>query len=149
MTLIFQILAVVVITLVAFFVMRGGGARHQAVRAILMVLFILAAASSVFFPWLWTWAAHLVGVGRGTDLLLYLLVLMFLGYVANSYRRFRHLENDVTLLARELALLSAGASANTAPTSAVVTLTQDAEPNPTNRGAEPSSARARATSAQE
>lgn len=107
MTIFFQILAVVLIALAAFFMLRGGGARHQAIRRILMLLFIVAAASSVFFPQVWTWAANLVGIGRGADLLLYLLVLTFLGFVATTYRRFRRLETDVTELARELALLRA------------------------------------------
>ncbi|MBB5632658.1 hypothetical protein BKA04_000881 [Cryobacterium mesophilum] len=107
MTLIFQILAVVVILIAAFFMLRGGGARHQAIRRILMLLFIVAAASSVFFPQVWTWAAHLIGIGRGADLLLYFLVLTFLGFVASTYRRFRNLEHDVTELSRQVALVTA------------------------------------------
>ncbi|MEO6942470.1 MAG: DUF2304 domain-containing protein [Terrimesophilobacter sp.] len=107
MTILFQILAVILIVIAAFLMLRGGGARHQAIRRVFMLLFIVAAASSVFFPQVWTWAANLVGIGRGADLLLYLLVLTFLGFVATTYRRFRHLEADVTELARELALLRA------------------------------------------
>lgn len=106
MTIVFQIVAVVVIAVAALFMIRGGGARHQAIRRILMLLFIVAAASSVFFPQVWSWAAHLVGVGRGADLLLYFLVLTFLGFVASTYRRFRHLEEDVTRMARQMALLT-------------------------------------------
>ena len=104
MTIVFQVLAVAVIAVAAFFMLRGGGARHQAIRRILMLVFIVAAASSVFFPGLWTWLASLVGIGRGTDLLLYLLVLTFLGFVATTYRRFRNLESDVTELSRQIAL---------------------------------------------
>jgi hypothetical protein len=107
MTIVFQILAIVVIVVAAFFMLRGGGDRHQAIRRILMLLFIVAAASSVVFPQLWTLAAHLVGVGRGTDLLLYFTVLIFIGFVATTYRRFRQIERDVTQLARKLALLEA------------------------------------------
>jgi hypothetical protein len=114
-TLVFQILAVVVILLAAVLMLRGGGARHQAIRRILMLLFILAAASSVFFPQVWTWAANLVGIGRGADLLLYLLVLTFLGFVASTYRRFRTLERDVTELARQVALVTAPPPAGREP----------------------------------
>jgi hypothetical protein len=106
-TIVFQILAVLVILIAAFFMLRGGGARHQAIRRILMLLFIVAAASSVFFPQVWTWTAHLVGIGRGADLLLYFLVLTFLGFVATTYRRFRNLEEDVTELSRQVALVTA------------------------------------------
>lgn len=107
MTIIFQIIAVIAIAAAAFFMLRRGGARHQAIRRLFMLLFIIAAASSVFFPQVWTWAANLVGIGRGADLLLYFLVLAFLGFVATSYRRFRNLEADVTELSRQIALLTA------------------------------------------
>lgn len=106
MTLVFQILAVVVIATAAFFLFRGGGARHQALRRILMLLFIAAAASSVFFPQIWTWVANLFGVGRGTDLLLYFLVLIFIGFVATTHRRFRQIDKELTALARQLALMN-------------------------------------------
>src|SRR5690554_280530 len=95
--------------------LRGGGARHQAIRRILMLLFIIAAASSVFFPQIWTFLANLFGVGRGADLLLYFMVLTFLGFVASTYRRFRHLESDVTRLARQMALLGTERSGDAVP----------------------------------
>ncbi|MBX3087589.1 MAG: DUF2304 domain-containing protein [Cryobacterium sp.] len=118
MTIIFQIIAVVAIIVAAFFMLRGGGARHQAVRRIFMLVFIVAAASSVFFPQAWTWLANLIGIGRGADLLLYLLVLTFLGFVATSYRRFRQLENNVTELGRRIALLTAEAPGEQDPNTA-------------------------------
>jgi small membrane protein len=103
-TILFQVLAVVVIIVAALFMLRSGGARHQAIRRILMLAFIVGAASSVFFPQVWTWMAGVVGIGRGADLLLYFLVLTFLGFVASTYQRFRHLQNDVTELSRQMAL---------------------------------------------
>lgn len=107
MTLVFQIAAVLVVVVIAFFILRDGGARHQAVRRILLLLFVVAAAFSLFFPQVLTWVANFVGIGRGTDLLLYVLVLVFLGFAATTYRRFRHLESDVTELSRRIALLHA------------------------------------------
>jgi hypothetical protein len=104
--LVFQIVAVLAVVVIAFFVLRGGGARHQAVRRILLVLFVLGAAVSVFFPQVLTWLANLVGIGRGTDLLLYILVIVFLGVAATTYRRFRQMETQITELSRRLALLS-------------------------------------------
>ncbi|WP_339619597.1 DUF2304 domain-containing protein [uncultured Salinibacterium sp.] len=106
MTIVFQVLAALVILIAGYFMLRGGGARHQAMQRLLLLLFMVAAASSVFLPQLWTYAANLVGVGRGTDLLLYIMVLVFLGFVATSYRRSRRTENDVTELARRVALLA-------------------------------------------
>lgn len=105
MTIVFQILAVAVIAVAAFFIFRGAGARHQALRRVLMLIFVVAAAASLFFPQILTWLANLFGVGRGTDLLLYFLVLIFIGYVATTYRRFRKFETDITELSRQLALM--------------------------------------------
>jgi hypothetical protein len=105
--LVFQIAAVIAVILIAFFILRGGGARHQAVRRILLVLFVIGAGVSVFFPQVLTWLANLVGIGRGTDLLLYILVIAFLGFAATTYRRSRQLENQITELSRQIALLGA------------------------------------------
>ena len=105
MTLVFQILAVVVIAVAAFFIFRGAGQRHLALRRVFMLVFIAAAAVSLFFPQVLTWLASFFGVGRGTDLLLYFLVLIFVGYVATTYRRFRQFEREITELSRQIALL--------------------------------------------
>ncbi len=104
MTLVFQIAAVVAIVIAGVVIFRGGGARLQAIRRVLLFLFVAGAGSSVFFPQAWTAVANLVGIGRGADLLIYLLVLAFVGFVATTYRKFRQLEHEVTVLARRLAL---------------------------------------------
>lgn len=107
MTLVFQVLAVAAIAIAAFFFLRAGGARHQAIRRVLGLIFVLAAATSVFFPQAWTWVANLFGIGRGTDLLVYVLVLAFIGFVVTTFRRFRQMEAEQTQLARKVALLDA------------------------------------------
>ncbi|NAZ86051.1 DUF2304 domain-containing protein [Kineococcus indalonis] len=78
--------------------------RHQAVRRILIVLFGLFAAVSVLVPGSVSWVAERLGVGRGTDLVLYGTVVAFLGFVAASYRRMRALESRLVELTRRLAL---------------------------------------------
>jgi len=110
MTIVLQIVVVIAIGVAAFVLARSRGARHQAIRRMLLMVFVIAAASSVFVPEWWTKAANFVGIGRGTDLLLYLLVLVFLAFVATTYRRFRHLEGQQTELARSLAILQANTS---------------------------------------
>lgn len=105
--LVFQILAVAAVIVIAVLILRGGGARHQAIRRILLVLFVLGTAVSVFFPQVLTWIANLVGIGRGTDLLLYVLVIAFLGFAATTFRRSRQLEDQITELSRRIALLGA------------------------------------------
>ena len=99
------LVAVVVITLMLN--ASTADSRHQAVRRLLLVGFVLLAAAAVLFPRLLTQVAQFLGVGRGADLLLYGLTVVFLGYVASSYRRMRQVEQQVTTLARELALRAA------------------------------------------
>jgi len=103
-----KILLIVAVVAVTVGLTRAtGGARHQAVRRILLVVFVLAAGVSVLWPPLLTKAANLVGVGRGADLLLYALVIAFLTYISTSYRRMSRMSRDLTVLARELTLLRA------------------------------------------
>ncbi|WP_299518925.1 DUF2304 domain-containing protein [uncultured Serinicoccus sp.] len=99
------LLSVVVVT--AMLTRSTAGVRHQAVRRLLLVGFVVLAAIAILFPRVLTQVAQLLGVGRGADLLLYGLTVVFLGYVAASYRRMRELEQQVTTLARELALRAA------------------------------------------
>lgn len=103
-----QFLLIAAIIVLGLIVMRRTGAdSHLAIRRILMMLFILAAILSVLFPQWLTWVASLIGVGRGTDLLLYALVLMFLAFVYTQYRRNNALQRQLTLLARKIALVEA------------------------------------------
>ncbi|MCC3277713.1 DUF2304 domain-containing protein [Arthrobacter sp. zg-Y40] len=96
------VLAVVLISLV---LMRGGtNARHLAIRRMLVVVFAAGAAFSIFFPELLTAVANFLGIGRGTDLVLYATVVSFLVFMATTYQRFRQLEVSLTRLSRRVAL---------------------------------------------
>lgn len=86
------------------------GHRGQAIRRLLVVALGLFAVFSVAAPSLVTSLAQLVGVGRGADLLLYALTATFFGYTVTSYRRNRHLEEQLTVLARSIALTEATAA---------------------------------------
>ncbi|NMM34640.1 MAG: DUF2304 domain-containing protein, partial [Phycicoccus sp.] len=55
-------------------------------------------------PTVWTRIAKLVGVGRGTDMVLYALVVAFLSFTLTTYVRFRDFEARYTKIARRLAL---------------------------------------------
>ncbi len=101
------ILIAAIIVVTAMLTRSTAGARHQAVRRLLLIGFVVLAAVAVLFPPFLTQVAKSVGVGRGADLLLYGLTVTFLGYVAASYRRLRQMEQQVTTLARELALSEA------------------------------------------
>ena len=99
-----QIILLLGIALVALLLFRRAGARHQAIRRLGLVAFGAFAVTSVVVPEIWNALASLVGVGRGTDLLLYGTILVLLAYMASSYIRFRELENRFTKLARRIAL---------------------------------------------
>lgn len=66
----------------------------------------------VVSPELTTRIAHSVGVGRGTDLLLYLLCLVTISLFLRLYRKNRVLEEELTQVARQVALMSASQPAS-------------------------------------
>lgn len=101
------VLLVAIVVVTTMLTRSTADARHQAVRRLMLVAFVVLAAAAILFPRLLTQVAQVLGVGRGADLLLYGLTVVFLGYVAASYRRMRQLEQTVTVLARELALRAA------------------------------------------
>lgn len=85
--------------------LRGrGSAGHLAMRRMVAVLVLLLGVTGVFFPDLVTRMAHLVGVGRGTDLVLYALVIAFLFSTLGLYQRLRKLEDRYVELSRSIAI---------------------------------------------
>lgn len=105
MIIIIKILLLVAILVAATYLARAtANAKNVALRRILLVCFVLIAIISILNPGLTTRVANFVGVGRGTDLLLYLLIIAFLSYAVASFRRMNTFENRITDLARELAI---------------------------------------------
>jgi len=103
-----QFLLIAAIVAIGYFFMRRTGAdSHLALRRIGFVLFIIAAVLAVLFPQWLTWLANLIGVGRGTDLLLYALIIVFLVFVFTQFRRNVSLQRQLTLLSRRIAILDA------------------------------------------
>ena len=80
-----------------------GGARHQAGRRLATLAFVFFAIAAIAVPSLTARLAHLVGVGRGADLL-YALVVGFLIQILSSFRRNAARERQITRLARRIAL---------------------------------------------
>lgn len=108
--MIIQAILIVVIATLGWLMLKSpGGARHLAGRRIVTLAFVAFAVVTVIFPGLTGYLAHLVGVGRGTDLLLYALVVAFLVQILSSFRRNADLERQLTRLARRVALDSAPA----------------------------------------
>lgn len=99
-----QALLIIVVVAVVVRLFRSRGARSQAIRRLGLLLFASFAVVSILVPNVWNRIAHLVGVGRGTDMVLYALVVAFLSSTVTTYVRFRDLETRYTKLARRLAL---------------------------------------------
>ena len=103
-----QLVLIVVVVITAVRLLRDRGARTQAVRRLGLLLFAAFAVWSILFPSVWNHIARLVGVGRGTDMVLYALVVAFLSFTLTTYVRFREFETRYTKMARRLALDEAG-----------------------------------------
>lgn len=83
---------------------RGGGWRRD--RILWMTVWILAGAA-VAWPRGTVLAAHALGIGRGTDFVLYCAVLAMLAGFLFMYVRLQRLNREITLLTRHLALSEA------------------------------------------
>lgn len=103
-----KLLLIAGIVVVAVFGMRSRGGTHLALRRIGGLAFVVTAIVSVLFPALVTWLANRVGVGRGTDLVLYALVVAFLFVSVALYQRIHELEARLERLTRAHALTQVG-----------------------------------------
>ena len=113
--LIIQILLVIAVAaLTLYFLSNRRKARAKAGVKIGFVVFLVVAILAVLFPDATTWVAQLVGVQRGTDLMLYGLIVAFVFVTISSYLRFREQELRFARLARAVALKTAEAPDDTA-----------------------------------
>ncbi|MGH7335499.1 MAG: DUF2304 domain-containing protein [Candidatus Rokuibacteriota bacterium] len=73
---------------------------------IIVVFTLLAlAGAAVLFPDATNDIAHVVGVGRGADLIMYMLHVGLLFVIIHYYTKFVELQQQITHLVREIALL--------------------------------------------
>src|SRR5665811_1820358 len=78
MLIVVQILLVLAVGVVSIVLMRGGAnAKHLAIRRLLLIVFAASAILSIFFPGLLSKLAQELGIGRGTDLVLYAFCLLY------------------------------------------------------------------------
>lgn len=71
------------------------------------VVVVIVAGVSVLFPDSLTWVANLVGVRRGADLVLYVLVVTFMFVSVTLFRRVSELERRYVALTRSVAIQEA------------------------------------------
>lgn len=103
-----KIVLLAAIALVGLFALRGSTrAMHRVLWRGYVVAILVAAALGVVFPGATTWIAHKLGVGRGADLLLYVLVVTFMLVSVILFRRLAALERKYVVLTRALAIQEA------------------------------------------
>jgi len=108
MTIVVQIVLILAVAYGALTLVRGGAnAKHQAIRRLAAVAFFAFAAVSILVPNVVSRLAGFLGIGRGTDLVLYGLVVLFMIAQYTSAQRRRVEENNVTRLARHIAIAEA------------------------------------------
>lgn len=104
----FQIFAILgLVALVGFFVVNRGTARASAGVKLLFVAFIGFGLYAMLRQDNVTWVANKIGIQRGLDLVLFLLVIAFAFTTVSTYLRFRDLEVKYARLARAIALQDA------------------------------------------
>lgn len=106
--LVIQIILVAVFVVFAVvLILPGRGPRRLALRRLALLGALLAAILAIVFPGVVNDIANLVGVGRGTDLLLYALVVVFIGTTIANGAQNRQMHREITRLARSIALRDA------------------------------------------
>jgi hypothetical protein len=91
-------------TLVLMFVRNWDRAHTRAWKRMAFFAFVVANVYAVLRPQDVQKLAEALGVGRGTDLVLYLLVVGMAFMTLNTFMRFRSLEKKITDLARTVAV---------------------------------------------
>lgn len=102
---VFLILAVGL--LLFWFLQQRISTRAQAWSKIVAILVCLIAVIAILLPNTTNRIAHFVGVGRGADLLLYILTIVVVSYLLVHYLHRRDDQAKVIQLARRVAIIEA------------------------------------------
>ena len=109
MTLFQFLLIAAVLVAAALAVKFLPGERSLALKRIFAILFVIAAGLAIAFPNMLTSVANFFGIGRGTDLLLYIFIVAMLLFAVMVIRAKARSDARVTDLARAVALMEARA----------------------------------------
>lgn len=78
--------------------------RNRIADVLLLFLLVGVAVLFILFPEWTNVLAQKLGVGRGTDLVLYLCIVLFYFVILKLYARMRKLEQQITDLIRKQAI---------------------------------------------
>ena len=93
-----------IIALLVYLLRSRRNAQSRAWVKVGYLVFVMAAVYAVLRPNDTTVVAHWLGVDRGTDLMLYALIIAFSFTTLSTYLRFKDLELRYARLARAVAL---------------------------------------------
>lgn len=100
-----KILLIALVLVLSLYMFKANlGAKQTAWRRLGILAFAVAAVIVVIFPGITTTVARFVGVGRGADLLLYVLVVVVLYNMLMQAKQRNAAERRLTKLAREVAI---------------------------------------------
>ena len=75
--------------------------RNNLFEVVLLLLLMLAAIIFIIFPDITNNFAHVLGVGRGADLVFYLSIVLFWFIILKLYAKIRRLEQILTEIVRK------------------------------------------------
>ena len=101
------VLVIAALAALVYFVRSGQNVGIRASKRVAFGAFVLVNIYAVLRPEDVTTLARFLGVGRGTDLVVYLLVMAFVFGMLNSYLRDREISQHLTNLARQVAVRDA------------------------------------------
>ena len=107
MTLIQIILLTVVIMILLYIVKNGANQKGRAYKRILLFILLTFSMLAIFWPEGTNNVAHVFGVGRGADLLLYCLAVAYFLTTLNVYIKLQEYRNNLHSLARRQAISEA------------------------------------------
>lgn len=107
MILIQILLAIALIGILFRFLSTPNTSQTRAWKKILLLLLTVFALIAIFFPNVTNNLAHFLGVGRGADLLLYILTIAFVFQQLNHYIKQKEEQQRIVKLARKIALMEA------------------------------------------
>lgn len=90
-----------------WFLVNRSKAQARAGMRIVVIMFTIFAIVTILIPETSNNVANAVGVGRGADLILYILTALFVFFVLAYYIRTHEEQRRIVVLARKLALIDA------------------------------------------
>ena len=97
----------ILIGAIAVFVLYAFRLRTVLVERLIYLALVGAGLAFVIQPRLSSWVANRVGIGRGTDLVIYTFIIFSLFQAVNFASHMNRLERQLTLLARHAAISEA------------------------------------------